>query len=85
MAAREKKVLVSSTGVELAREVAWRFRITDVTPELEEQLLSHAGAARLAFNQCLGWVKTTLEWRWWETEVLGMPEGSPTPRGRSSP
>lgn len=67
-----RKPVMSAPGVELSRDFAWSYRICNVTPELEELFLSHAGAARFAFNQGLGWVKTTLEWRWWETDVLGI-------------
>jgi len=58
----ETPPLVSHTGVPLTRPVTFRFTL-DPTREQHQQLLAHAGASRLAFNQQLGRVKANLEQR----------------------
>ena len=64
--------LRSATGVELTREVAFRFALNP-HQELEGQLWRHAGAARYAWNKALGWVKWGLTAREWERELGAEP------------
>lgn len=64
--------LRSATGVELTREVAFRFAL-DPTPKLEAELWRHAGAARYAWNTALAWVKYGLTTREWERELGAEP------------
>ena len=49
-------MLVSHTGVPLTRSTTFRFTL-DPTRAQEQQLRTHAGAARLAYNHHLGRVK----------------------------
>jgi putative transposase len=64
--------LRSATGVELTREVAFRFAV-EPSGELEGQLWRYAGAARFAWNQALGWVRYGLNARDWERELGAEP------------
>lgn len=54
--------LVSHTGVPLTRSTTLRFTL-DPNREQEQQLLAHAGAARLAYNHHLGRVRANLDQR----------------------
>ena len=47
---------------EMSRHTTFRFRL-DPTVEQQQVLARHAGAARFAFNRCLGMVKTGLTQR----------------------
>ena len=47
---------------EMSRHTTFRFCL-DPTVEQLDVLARHAGAARFAFNQCLGMVKTALDQR----------------------
>jgi putative transposase len=58
----EQPPLTSHTGVPLTRAVTFRFTL-DPTREQHQQLLAHAGASRLAFNQQLARVKANLDQR----------------------
>lgn len=64
--------LRSATGVELGREVAFRFAL-DLDPDVEAALWRHAGAARYAWNRALGWVRHGLVCRAWERELGSEP------------
>ena len=64
--------LRSATGVPLTREVAFVLTL-DPTQAQVQQLLSHAGAARLAFNHQLGRVTANLDQRTAE-RCYGMPD-----------
>ena len=64
--------LRSTTGIELTREVAFRFAV-DSDRELEASLWRHAGAARYAWNKALGWVEWGLTCRDWERELGAEP------------
>jgi putative transposase len=64
--------LRSATGVELNREVAFRFAV-DPDPGVEAALWRHAGAARYAWNKALGWVRHGLVGRDWERELGAEP------------
>ncbi|MGH8939876.1 MAG: helix-turn-helix domain-containing protein [Actinomycetes bacterium] len=70
-------VLVSHTGVPLGRATTFRFTL-DVNQEQHQQLLAHAGAARLAFNHHLGRVKANLDQRAAERSY-GVAEADLTP------
>jgi putative transposase len=69
--------LRSATGGPLTREVAFVFTL-DPTRAQAQQLLSHAGAARLAFNHHLGRVKANLDQRAAE-RTYGLGDGQLTP------
>ena len=69
--------LVSHTGVPLTRATTFRFTL-DPTREQHRRLLSHAGAARLAFNHHLGRVKANLDQRAAERSY-GVAESDLTP------
>jgi putative transposase len=62
----------SATGVELTREVAFRFAL-DPGPRMEAALWRHAGSARYAWNKALGWVRHGLTCRDWERELGAEP------------
>jgi putative transposase len=66
------EALLSATGVELTREVSFRFAL-DPSPEVEAQLWSYAGASRFAWNTALAWVKYGLTAREWERELGAEP------------
>jgi hypothetical protein len=55
----EQPPLTSHTGVPLTRSVTFRFTL-DPTRGQHQQLLAHAGAARLAFNHQIGDAVTEL-------------------------
>lgn len=57
-----KAALVSHAGVPLTRATTFRFTL-DLTPEQHALLLSHAGAARLAFNHHIARVYANLSQR----------------------
>ncbi len=69
--------LVSHTGVPLTRATTFRFTL-DPNHEQCQQLLAHAGAARLAFNHHLGRVRANLDQRAAERSY-GIPEADLTP------
>ena len=69
--------LLSHTGVPLVRPVAFRFAL-DPTRAHEQQLLSHAGAARLAFNHHVRRVRANLGRRRAEVSY-GVPADQLTP------
>jgi putative transposase len=69
--------LVSHTGVPLSRTTTFRFTL-DPNRAQHQQLLSHAGAARLAFNHHIGRVKANLGQRDAERSY-GVPETALTP------
>ena len=56
------RVLVSHTGVPLSRPTTFRFTL-DPSREQHRRLLAHAGAARLAYNHCIGRVRANLSQR----------------------
>ena len=62
----------SATGVDLSREVAFRFALAP-DRALEPRLWQYAGAARYAWNKALGWVKFGLTCRVWEQELGAEP------------
>ena len=70
-------VLLSHTGAALVRPVAFRFAL-DPTEVQEQQLLSHAGAARLAFNHHVRRVRANLGQRRAEVSY-GIPAELLTP------
>ena len=70
-------MLVSHAGVPLTRASTFRFTL-DPNRAQHQQLLSHAGAARLAFNHHLGRVKANLGQRAAERSY-GVPEADLTP------
>ena len=64
--------LRSATGVDLTRDVAFRFAL-EPDRDLEAALWRHAGAARYAWNKALGWVRWGLTCRDWERELGAEP------------
>jgi putative transposase len=61
-AAKASPRLVSRSGVPLIRATTFRFTL-DPNRAQHQQLLAHAGAARLAFNHHLARVKANLDQR----------------------
>jgi putative transposase len=70
-------VLVSHTGVPLARSTTFRFTL-DPNRAQQQRLLAHAGAARLAYNHHIGRVKANLAQRDAE-HSYGVAESDLTP------
>jgi hypothetical protein len=59
---KPSRVLVSHTGVPLSRSTTFRFTL-DPSRAQQQILLTHAGAARLAYNHHIGRVKANLDQR----------------------
>jgi len=59
---KREGLLVSETGVELARPVAFKFAL-DLTAEQSQGLFMCAGARRFAYNHHIGRVKDSLSAR----------------------
>lgn len=76
-AAQPDTVLVSHTSVPLGRSTTFRFTL-DVNVAQHQQLLAHAGAARLAYNHHLARVKANLAQRAAERSY-GIAEADLTP------
>jgi len=73
----DNTLLVSHTGVPLTRATTFRFTL-DVSRKQHQQLLAHAGAARLAYNHQLSRVKANLDQRAAE-KTYGVAETDLTP------
>jgi putative transposase len=71
------RVLVSHTGVPLSRSTTFRFTL-DPNREQHQRLLAHAGAARLAYNHCIGRAVANLNQRVAERSY-GVGEADLTP------
>ncbi|MFE9959855.1 helix-turn-helix domain-containing protein, partial [Micromonospora sp. NPDC005299] len=56
---------------------AYRFAL-DLTPGQKRDVLAHAGAARVAHNWALAWVKAVMDQRAAE-RTYGIPDGELTP------
>jgi putative transposase len=70
-------VLFSNTGVPLSRSTTFRFTL-DPNREQHQRLLAHAGAARLAYNHCIGRAVANLAQRTAERSY-GVGEADLTP------
>jgi putative transposase len=70
-------ILVSHSGVPLARATTFRFTL-DVNHEQQQLLLAYAGASRLAFNHQLGRVRANLDQRAAE-RTYGVADADLTP------
>jgi putative transposase len=77
LAGKDDTALMSHTGVPLTRSTTFRFTL-DPNREQAQQLLAHAGVARLAYNHHLGRVKANLEQRAAERSY-GLAEADLTP------
>jgi putative transposase len=71
-AAKASPRLVSRSGVPLFRATTFRFTLYPHQDQ-HQQLLAHAGAARLAFNHHLARVKANLDQRTAERARTGSP------------